>query len=48
MRDQAMHLRCQRRLVATTASDHNESLFLERSRELEVDVPNQLWVGNLT
>ena len=43
MRDQAMHLPRQRRLVATTDSDHDESLFLERSRKLEVNVPNQLW-----
>ena len=40
MRDQATHLPRQRRLVATTDSDHDESLFLERSRKLEVNVPN--------
>ena len=48
MRDQAMHLQRQHRLVATTDSDHDESLFLERSRKLEVNVPNQLWVADLT
>ncbi len=48
MRDQAMDLRYQRRLVSTTDSDHDESLFLERSRKLEVNVPNQLWIANLT
>ena len=48
MRDQAMHLPRQRRLVATTDSDHDESLFLERSRKLEVNVPNQLWAADLT
>ena len=46
MRGQAMHL--PRRLVATTDSDHDESLFLERSRKLEVNVPKQLWVADLT
>ena len=39
-----MHLPRQRRLVATTDSDHDESFFLERSRKHEVNVPNQLWV----
>ena len=48
MHDPAMHLPRQRRLVATTDSDHDESLFLERSRKLEVNVPNQLWVADLT
>ena len=48
MRDQVMHLPRQHRLVATTDSDHDESLFLERSRKLEVNVPNQLWVADLT
>ena len=40
LRDQAMHLPRQRRLVATTDSDHDESHFLERSRKLVVNVPN--------
>ena len=48
MRDQVTHLPRQRRLVATTDSDHDESFFLERSRKLEVNVPNQLWVADLT
>ena len=48
MRDQAMHLPRPRRLVATTDSDHDESLFLERSRKHEVNVPNKLWVSDLT
>ncbi len=48
MRDQAMHLPRQRRLVATSDSDHDESLFLERSRKHEVNAPNQLWVADLT
>ena len=40
MRDPAMHLPRQRRLVATNDSDHDESLSLERSRKLEVNVQN--------
>ena len=48
MHDQAMHLPRQRRLVATNDSDHDESLFLERSRKHEVNAPNQLWVADLT
>ncbi len=48
MRGQAMYLPRQRRLVATTDSDRDESLFLERSRKLEFNVPNQLWVADLT
>ena len=46
MRDQAMHLPRQRRLVAT--SDSDESFFLERSRKHEVNAPKQLWVADLT
>ena len=37
-----MHLPRQRRPVATTDSDHDEALFWERSRELEVNAPDQL------
>ena len=48
MQGQAMHLPRQRHLVATSDSDHDESLFLKRSRKHEVNVPNQLWVVVLT
>ena len=48
MHDPAMHLLRQCRLVATDNSHHEESLFLERSRKLEVNVPNQLCVADLT
>ena len=48
MHDPAMHLPRQRCLVVTNDSDHDESLFLERSRKHEVNVPNQLWVADLT
>ena len=43
MRDPAMHLPRQRRLVATNDSDHDESLSLERSRKLEVDMLMTPW-----
>ena len=46
MHDPAMYFPRQRRLVAT--SDSDESLFLERFRKHEVNVPNQLWVADLT
>ena len=48
MHDSATHLPRQYRLVATNDSDHDKSLFLERSRKHEVNVPNQLWVADLT
>ena len=48
MHDPAKYLPRQRRLVATNDSNHDESLFLERSRKHEVNVPNQLWVADLT
>ena len=48
MHDPAMHLPRQRRLLATNDRDHDESLFLERYRKHEVNVPNQLWVADLT
>ena len=37
-----MHLPRQRRFVAITDSDHDEALFLDRSRKFEVNGPNQL------
>ena len=37
-----------RRFVATTDSDHDEPVFPDRSRDREVDGPNQLWVADLT
>ena len=46
MREHALHPPCRRRFVATTDSDHR--VFLDRSRERDMDGPNQLWVADLT
>ena len=48
MREHAMHPPRRRRFVATTDSNHDEPVFPDRSREREVDGPNQLWVADLT
>ena len=48
MREHALHPPRRRRFVATTDSDHDEPVFPDRSREREVDGPNQLWVADLT
>ncbi len=48
MREHAMHPPRRRRFVATTDSDHREPVFPDRSREREVDGPNQLRVADLT
>ncbi len=37
-----------RRFVATTDSAHDQPIFPDRSRELLVGGPNQLWVADLT
>ena len=48
MREHALHPPCRRRFVATTDSGHDEPIFPDRSRDREVDGPNQLWVADLT
>ena len=48
MREHALHPPRRRRFVATTDSDHDEPVFPDRSRDREVDGPNQLWVADLT
>ena len=48
MREQAMHLPRQRCLVATSDIYDDEPLLSDRSRKHEVNVPNQLWVADLT
>ena len=48
MREHAMHPPHRRRFVATTDSNHDEPVFPDRSRDSEVDGPNQLWVADLT
>ncbi len=47
MREHAMHPPHRRRFVATTDSNHDEPVFPDRSRDSEVDGPNQLWVADL-
>jgi putative transposase len=37
-----------RRFVATTDSNHDQPIFTDRTRELTVDGPDQLWVADLT
>ena len=48
MREHAMHPPRRRRFVATADSDHDEPVFPDRSRNCEVDGPDQLWVADLT
>ena len=48
MREHALHLPLRRRFVATTDSGHDEPICPDRSRDREVDGPNQLWVADLT
>ena len=48
MREHAMHPPHRRRFVATTDSNHDDPVFPDRSRDSEVDGPNQLWVADLT
>ena len=48
MREHALHPPRRRRFVATTDSDHDEPVFPDRSRDCEIDGPNQLWVADLT
>ena len=48
MREHALQPPRRRRFVATTDSDHDEPVFPDRSRDCEVDGPNQLWVADLT
>ena len=48
MPEHRLHPPCRRRFVATTDSNHDEPVFPDRSRDSEVDGPNQLWVADLT
>ena len=48
MREHAMHPPCRRRFATTTDSDHDEPVFPDRSKDRDVDGPNQLWVADLT
>ena len=48
MREHALHPPRRRRFVATTDSDYHEPVFPDRSRDCEIDGPNQLRVADLT
>jgi putative transposase len=48
MREHGLQPPRRRRYVATTDSDHDQPIFPDQTRELEVDGPNQLWVADLT
>ena len=47
MREHALQPR-RRRHVATTDSDHDQPIYPNRTRELAIDGPNQLWVADIT
>jgi putative transposase len=48
MQEHGLHPPLRRRFVATTDSDHDQPIFPDRTRELVVDGPDQLWVSDLT
>jgi putative transposase len=48
MREHDLQPRTRRRFTRTTDSDHDQPIFENRTKELVVDGPNQLWVADLT
>ncbi len=48
MRAHGLNARCRRRYVATTDSDHDQPIFPNRTMDMTVDGPDQLWVADLT
>ncbi len=48
MREHDLQPRRRRRYVATTDSDHDQPIYPNRTEDLAVDGPNQLWVADLT
>ena len=48
MRKHDLQPRRRRRHLATTDSDHDQPIYPNRTRELAIDGPNQLWVADIT
>ena len=48
MREDGRQPRRRTRVVATTDSNHNLSVFPNLARDVEADGPNQLWVADIT
>jgi putative transposase len=48
MREHGLQPPWRRRFVVTTDSDHDQPIFPNRTRELAIDGPDQLWVADLT
>ena len=48
MREHGLNARRRRRYVATTDSDHDQPIFPNRTRDMIVDGPDQLWVADIT
>lgn len=48
MREHDLQPKRRRRYVATTDSNHDSPIFPDRTRDLLVDGPNQLWVADIT
>ncbi len=48
MREHDLQPRRRRRHVATTDSDHDQPIYPNRTKDLIVDGPNQLWLADIT
>ncbi|ABE64944.1 hypothetical protein Nham_4353 (plasmid) [Nitrobacter hamburgensis X14] len=47
MREHDLQPRRRRRYIATTDSDHDQPIFPDRSKDIILDGPDQLWVADL-